>query len=76
MWLKTYSMKHCELTCKWEEHPLLHDVQGSAPSWRAQQMVALWCPWYTLISSPVDIDHSLAVVSEDAANQTVGVEEW
>lgn len=41
--------------------------EDSAPSWRAQHTVALWCPWYTLISSPDDIDHSLAVVSEEAA---------
>lgn len=44
-----------------------HDEAGSAPSWRAQQTVALWWPWYTLISSPFDIDQSLAVVSEEAA---------
>lgn len=46
---------------------LVQDEEGSAPSWSAQQMVALWCPWYTLISSPVDMDQSLAVVSEEAA---------
>lgn len=42
--------------------------EGSAPSWRAQQVVALWCPWYTLRFSPVDMDQSLAVVSEEAAD--------
>jgi hypothetical protein len=41
----------------------------SAPSWRAQQTVALWWPWYTLMASPVDIVHSLAVVSEEAARE-------
>jgi len=46
-----------------------HAYEGadSAPSWRAQQTVALWWPWYTLMASPVDIIHSLAVVSEEAA---------
>lgn len=44
----------------------IYEGEGSAPSCRAQQTVALWCPWYTLISSPVDMDQSLAVVSEEA----------
>lgn len=42
-------------------------LDGSGPSCRAQHTVALWCPWYTLISLPVDVDHNLVVVSEDAA---------
>ena len=35
----------------------------------AQHTVALWWPWYTRMASPVDIVHSLAVVSEDAATE-------
>lgn len=48
-----------------------HGYEGadSAPSWRAQQTVALWWPWYTRMASPVDIVHSLAVVSEEAENR-------
>lgn len=46
-----------------------YEGADSAPSWRAQQTVALWCPWYTLMASPVDIVQSLAVVSDEAAKQ-------
>ena len=51
--------------CRVTQHA--YEGADSAPSWRAQHTVALWWPWYTRMASPVDIVHSLAVVSEEAA---------
>lgn len=62
-WCTNHSKKKTIYTQQHEDH---EGDDSVLPSWRAQQTVALWWPWYTLMASPVAIVHNLAVESEEA----------